>query len=160
MCSDSIQALGITGADVNINHLGIIRGLFKHFDVDSKTQRELMVVIDKGDKDLLKESLGGDEPIISNDELNQILLKLIDMVGDKTVLDDVAELIKDYEEPQEAFNQLKELVELLECFNMTNYTLNLGVARGLDYYTGIVFEIYVEVFVMTKYQFLKKNVLP
>ncbi len=144
MCSDSIEALGITGADVNINHLGIIRGLFKHFEVDTKTQRELMVVIDKGDKDLLIESLSGENPIISNDELNQILLKLIDLVGDKSILNDVEELIKDYEEPQEAFNQLKELVELLDCFNMTNYTLNLGVARGLDYYTGIVFEIYVE----------------
>ena len=144
MCSDSIEALGITGADVNINHLGIIRGLFKHFEVDSETQRELMVVIDKGDKDLLKESLSGDNPIISNDELNQILLKLIDLVGDKSILEDVNELIKDYEEPQEAFEQLKDLVDLLESFDMDNYTLNLGVARGLDYYTGIVFEIYVE----------------
>ena len=144
MCSDSIEALGITGADVNINHLGIIRGLFKHFEVDTLTQRELMVVIDKGDKDLLIESLSGDNPIISNDELNQILLKLIDLVGDKSILDDVYELIKDYEEPQEAFNQLKELVDLLDSFDMDNYTLNLGVARGLDYYTGIVFEIYVE----------------
>ena len=144
MCSDSIEALGITGADVNINHLGIIRGLFKHFEVDTLTQRELMVVIDKGDKDLLIESLSGENPIISNDELNQILLKLIDLVGDKSILEDVAELIKDYEEPQEAFNQLKELVELLDSFDMDNYTLNLGVARGLDYYTGIVFEIYVE----------------
>ena len=144
MCSDSIEALGITGADVNINHLGIIRGLFKYFEVDTLTQRELMVVIDKGDKDLLIESLSGENPIISNDELNQILLKLIDLVGDKSILEDVAELIKDYEEPQEAFNQLKELVELLDSFDMDNYTLNLGVARGLDYYTGIVFEIYVE----------------
>ena len=144
MCSDSIEALGITGADVNINHLGIIRGLFKHFEVDTETQRELMVVIDKGDNDLLKESLSGDNPIISNDELNQILLKLIDLVGDKSILEDVNELIKDYEEPQEAFEQLKDLVDLLESFDMDNYTLNLGVARGLDYYTGIVFEIYVE----------------
>ena len=144
MCSDSIEALGITGADVNINHLGIIRGLFRHFEVDTKTQRELMVVIDKGDKDLLIESLSGDNPIISNDELNHILLKLIDLVGDKSILEDVNELIKDYEEPQEAFNELKELVDLLDSFDMDNYTLNLGVARGLDYYTGIVFEIYVE----------------
>ena len=143
MCSDSIQALGITGADVNINHLGIIRGLFKHFEVDVKTQRELMVIIDKGDKDLLKESLSGDNPVISNDELNQILLKLIDLVGSKDILSDVWELIKPYEESKEAFDELKELVELLDNFDMDNYTLNLGVARGLDYYTGIVFEIYV-----------------
>ena len=39
--------------------------------------------------------------------------------------------------------ELKELISLLESFQVENYTLNLGVARGLDYYTGIVFEIYV-----------------
>ena len=143
LCNDAINSLGITTADVNINHLGIIRGLFKHFEISEETQRELMVVIDKGDKELLKESLSGENPVIDNAELNEILLQLIDLVGDKTILNDVEELIKDYEEPQDAFNQLKELVELLDAFNMENYTLNLGVARGLDYYTGIVFEVYV-----------------
>ena len=83
LCSDAIQSLGITTADVNINHLGIIRGLFKHFSISDETQREIMVIIDKGDKDLLIQSLSGDNPVIDNDELNQILLKLIDLVGDK-----------------------------------------------------------------------------
>ena len=143
LCSDAIHSLGITTADVNINHLGIIRGLFKHFGITTETQREIMVVIDKGDKDLLIESLSGDEPVIDNDELNQILLKLIDLVGDKSIISDVEELIEPYDEPKEALEELKELVNLLESFQVSNYTLNLGVARGLDYYTGIVFEIYV-----------------
>ena len=143
LCSDAIQSLGITTADVNINHLGIIRGLFKHFEISTETQREIMVVIDKGDKDLLIESLSGDEPVIDNDELNQILLKLIDLVGDKSIIADVEELIAPYDEPKESLEELKELIELLEAFKVSNYTLNLGVARGLDYYTGIVFEIYV-----------------
>ena len=143
LCSDAIQSLGITTADVNINHLGIIRGLFRHFDISTETQREIMVVIDKGDKDLLIESLSGDAPVIDNDELNQILLKLIDLVGDKSIIGEVEELIAPYDEPKDALNELKELIELLESFKVENYTLNLGVARGLDYYTGIVFEIYV-----------------
>ena len=143
LCSDAIQSLGITTADVNINHLGIIRGLFRHFDISTETQREIMVVIDKGDKDLLIESLSGDEPVIDNDKLNQILLKLIDLVGDKSIIGEVEELIAPYDEPKDALNELKELIDLLESFKVENYTLNLGVARGLDYYTGIVFEIYV-----------------
>ena len=143
LCSDAINSLGITTADVNLNHLGIIRGLFKHFDVSDETQREIMVVIDKGDKDLLIESLSGDNPVIDNDELNQILLKLIDLVGDKSIITQVEELIEPYDEPKEALEELKELISLLEAFQVENYTLNLGVARGLDYYTGIVFEIYV-----------------
>ena len=143
LCSDAINSLGITTADVNINHLGIIRGLFKHFEITTETQREIMVVIDKGDKDLLIESLSGDEPVIDNDELNQILLKLIDLVGDKSIIGEVEDLIAPYDEPKPALEELKELISLLEAFDVENYTLNLGVARGLDYYTGIVFEIYV-----------------
>ena len=143
LCTDAINALGITTADVNLNHLGIIRGLFKHFEISDETQREIMVVIDKGDKDLLVESLSGDNPVIDNDELNQILLKLIDMVGDRSIMRDVEELIAPYDEPKEAVEEFKDLIMLLEAFNVKNYTLNLGVARGLDYYTGIVFEIYV-----------------
>ena len=122
LCSDAIQSLGITTADVNINHLGIIRGLFRHFDISTETQREIMVVIDKGDKDLLIESLSGDEPVIDNDELNQILLKLIDLVGDKSIISEVEELIAPYDEPKEALEELKELISLLEAFQVENYT--------------------------------------
>lgn len=143
MCNDSLNALGITSADININHLGIIRGLFKHFNIDTATQREIMVVIDKGDKELLEDSLIGENPLIDNEELNNVLTKLIDIVGDKTILKDIEELIEPYEEPKEAYEQLKELVEVLENFGVDNYTINLGVARGLDYYTGIVFEVYI-----------------
>lgn len=143
MCNSSLKNLGIPGADININHLGIIRGLFKHFEVSKETQRELMIVIDKGDKDLLKESLKGEKTIIQNTELNEILLKLIDIIGDKNVLDDIEDLISKYTETELAFNELKQLIEHLESFNVDNYTLNLGVARGLDYYTGIVFEVYI-----------------
>lgn len=143
MCNDSLNALGISSADININHLGIIRGLFKHFNIDTATQREIMVVIDKGDKELLENSLVGENPLIDNEELNNVLIKLIDIVGDKTILKDIEELIEPYEEPKEAYEQLKELVDVLENFGVDNYTINLGVARGLDYYTGIVFEVYI-----------------
>ena len=129
LCSEAIHSLGITTADVNINHLGIIRGLFEHFDIPSEIQREIMVIIDKGDKELLIESLS--------------LLKLIDLVGDKTIISAVEDLVKNYSEVQSSLDELKELIKYLEAFQVENYTLNLGVARGLDYYTGIVFEIYV-----------------
>lgn len=143
MCNESLESLGITPADININHLGIIRGLFTHFNIDTKTQREIMVIIDKGDKELLKESLVGDNPVIDNEELNNVLLNLIDMVGGKEILADIEELVKPYDEPQEALAELEELVKTLDSFGVDNYTLNLGVARGLDYYTGIVFEVYI-----------------
>ena len=145
MCNSSLEALGITTAEINVNHLGIIRGLFKHFDIDEATQREIMIVIDKGDKELLKESLIGENPIIKdNSELNEVLLKLIDMVGDSSIIKTIEDLVSPYEEAGDALEEFKELVDTLKSFQVTNYKLNLGVARGLDYYTGIVFEVYVQ----------------
>ncbi|MDO5850343.1 MAG: histidine--tRNA ligase [Methanobacteriaceae archaeon] len=145
MCSNAIEELGITTAEFNVNHLGIIRGLFKHFDIDEETQTKIMVVIDKGDKELLKESLIGEDPVIKdNPELNNVLFKLMDMVGDSSIIADIRDLVSPYEEAQEALEEFEELVETLEAFKVFNYKLNLGVARGLDYYTGIVFEVYVE----------------
>ena len=104
-----------------------------------------MVVIDKGDKELLKESLIGENPIIKDKpELNEVLFKLMDMVGDSSIIEDIRELVAPYEETKEALEEFEELVKTLESFQVFNYKLNLGVARGLDYYTGIVFEVYVE----------------
>ncbi|MDL2246157.1 histidine--tRNA ligase [Methanobrevibacter sp. OttesenSCG-928-K11] len=143
MCNESLEKLGINTAEIHINHLGIIRGLFKHFNIDSKTQRALMVVIDKGDKELLKNSLQGPDAIIDNDELNGVLLKLIDMVGDKTIIPEIENLVSKYDEVNESLNEFKDLITTLESFKVNNYILNLGVARGLDYYTGIVFEVYI-----------------
>ena len=144
MCSNAIEALGITTAEFNVNHLGIIRGLFNHFNIDEETQTKIMVVIDKGDKELLKESLIGDNPVIKEPELNEVLFKLMDMVGDSSIISDIRDLVAPYEEAHEALEEFEELIRTLENFQVFNYKLNLGVARGLDYYTGIVFEVYVE----------------
>jgi histidyl-tRNA synthetase len=143
MCNTSLEKLGINSAEININHLGIIRGLFKHFDIDEDTQRELMIVIDKGDKDLLHDSLVGEKPLIDNPELNAVLLDLIDMVGDKTIISSIEDLVGDYEETVDSLDELKQLIKNLDYYGLNNYKLNLGVARGLDYYTGIVFEVYI-----------------
>lgn len=150
MAEDSLEKLGIATAEIHINHLGIIRGLFKHFNIDSTTQEKIMILIDKGDKKLLKDQLlphnkdkSLNTPLIDDKNLANILIKLIDFVGKDEILKDIEELIGKYEESKDSLNEFKELISLLQSFKISNYRINLGIARGLDYYTGIVFEIYV-----------------
>lgn len=142
LCNKALSNLNIN-AEININHLGIIRGLFQHFQISDETQTEIITIIDKGDKDLLKNSLTGPNSLIKDEILSTKLLKLIDIVGTCNILEDIEELIKEYPECENPFNQLKELTEILDAYNVNNYKINLAVARGLDYYTGIVFEVYV-----------------
>jgi len=73
----------------------------------------------------------------------RLLLKLIKMKGNRSIVKDVETLINCSEHACNALFELEELLESLEAFGFTNYVVNLGIARGLDYYTGTVFEIYV-----------------
>jgi len=149
MAEDSLKKLTIATAEIHINHLGIIRGLFKHFNISIEKQEKIMTLIDKGDKELLKSQLlmnnegSINEALINDENLANILLKLVDFVGKDEILKDLEDLLKDYDEVKDSLNEFKELISLLKSFKVSNYTINLGVARGLDYYTGIVFEIYV-----------------
>ena len=133
MANESIEKLGIDSAEIHINHLGIIRGLFAHYGIPDEKAREVMIVVDKGDKDLLKESLTGQDAIIDNKELGQILLKLIDMVGSSDIYEDIKRLVEPFDECLKPLTELKELITTLKSFGVENYKLNLGVARGLDY---------------------------
>ena len=110
MANESIIKLGITTAEIHINHLGIIRGLFEHFGIDKDKSRQVMIVVDKGDKDLLEDALKGDDAIIDNGELADILLDLIDMVGDSSIYSDVEKLVSSYDECMPALDELNNLI--------------------------------------------------
>jgi histidyl-tRNA synthetase len=142
MAEDSLKKLKIATAEIHINHLGIIRGLFKHFKISNETQEQVMTLIDKGDKKLFEKEISQNN-LIEDSRLANILIKLIDLVGNDEILKDVESLIEEFEETKDSFNEFKEIINLLHSFKISNYTINLGIARGLDYYTGIVFEIYV-----------------
>jgi histidyl-tRNA synthetase len=141
MACDSLKKLNING-EIHINHLGIIRGLFHYFKIPEDIQEQTMVLIDKGDKKLLQNNIGD---LIKDKTLVNIILKLFDSVGDKSILNDIETYLLDYNEVSDSINEFKRLTELLAIFGLddNDYKVNLSVARGLDYYTGVVFEIYV-----------------
>ncbi len=43
---------------------------------------------------------------------------------------------------RKALEEFDEILSFMEKFGVKKYKLNLGIARGLDYYTGMVFEIH------------------
>ena len=132
MANESIIKLGITTAEIHINHLGIIRGLFEHFGIDKDKSRQVMIVVDKGDKDLLEDALKGDDAIIDNGELADILLDLIDMVGDSSIYSDVEKLVSSYDECMPALDELNNLTySLIKLFGGED-VVSTGFAFGFD----------------------------
>ncbi|AXV38581.1 MAG: histidine--tRNA ligase [Methanobacterium sp. BRmetb2] len=140
MANQSLEDLGLDNFEIHIGNLGILRGVLEEANITDEKQDQVMGIIDKGDMEELQSYL---DDLNLPEKYREILLTLIGMEGGKNLLSHVKMLIKDIDASFEALNDLEELLKTLDDFGMDNYVVNLGIARGLDYYSGMVFEIYV-----------------
>lgn len=140
MAAHALDEMGLKNYEFHIGNLGIIRSLLKDANVSDDSEQQIMSLIDKGDVEELKNILNNSE---FHESLKEILLKLIGIKGHNEVIDEVRNIIKNCKSAFKPLNDLEELLNLLQTFGFTDYIVDLGIARGLDYYTGIVFEIYV-----------------
>ena len=140
LAAESLRRLGLEGFEVHVGHLGILRGILGRENIGDELQDRIMGIIDKGDVDELESCLDGVE---ISPESRDLLMNLIGTHGGPEVLNDVRGLLEGYPESLSALDEFAELVDTLEHFGLEDYHVNLGIARGLDYYTGAVFEIYV-----------------
>lgn len=53
-------------------------------------------------------------------------------------------MIKKNEAPKEEVRELEEIIEKAKLFGVKNVKIDLSVVRGIDYYTGFVFETFVD----------------
>ena len=140
MAAHCLEELGLEDFEIHIGNLGILRNILNDANIKGKLQDQVMGVIDKGDSKELERLL---EEIKVVDNSRELLLKLIGMKGSRTIVKNVESLINCNEHACNALYELEELLKSLDAFGFSNYVVNLGIARGLDYYTGTVFEIYV-----------------
>ena len=104
-------------ADIHVGSLDVLRAIF--CDLDDETCALAMRLIDKGDFDRLGELPGGDHAI--------------DLITATDPLSEAQNIV--------ALDHLLRVLELLDTLAVS-YTVDFGIARGLEYYTGIVFEAY------------------
>ena len=138
-------SLGIKDFVIRINNRKILNGLYEILGL-SETAPEIMRTIDKIDKigqenvrsELIE--LGIDDNVV--DELLDTLL----FRGSNT---ETIENLKKYTSKNETFNtgidELQTVVNYISSFGVPDdyYTIDLSIARGLDYYTGTVYETFI-----------------
>lgn len=123
-------------AELHVGHVGLIRELLRQTALREEQISTVMRLIDKSEREAVIElltDLGVGSAVIDD------LLYLIDLKGKDALREarDRSIIAGD----SVAVRELEELLEYLDYYGV-EYTLNLGIARGLDYYTGMVFEIY------------------
>lgn len=70
------------------------------------------------------------------------LQRLIDISTSKGTIDQVLEDSKANVEELKSWNNLTDLLDSLSARGVKNARVNLGIVRGLDYYSGVVFEAF------------------
>jgi histidyl-tRNA synthetase len=78
-----------------------------------------------------------------NEEQIKRLFKLLAIRGDcEEVLSRAKKLLKGIKIAEEGLEEIREIFELSKTYNFSNFVfIDFSLARGLDYYTGPVFEI-------------------
>lgn len=118
--------------DLHVGHVGLLRHVLR--DLDENVADRIMRLIDKKDLDTLDNYLSE----IGRENLKEIVYPIIELVGDADVIEEAKEIIPDFD-----FTHIERVAKTLEELGI-EFKIDLGIARGLDYYTGIVFEAYAE----------------
>jgi len=141
LADDIMQELGLSGYELHIGHIRLLREVLAHAGVRSDAQDPIMRAIDRHDDARLEEELSRMQVKAKDKEL---LKSLITLRGDTKVLKQAKKFVASLPKAKIALKNLHEILEHVRSFGVEKYTIDLGIARGLEYYTDFVFEIYAD----------------
>jgi histidyl-tRNA synthetase len=141
------RELNIGAFTIQLNNRKLMRGYFESLGVaDSEQQTLVLREVDKLDKrgaDYVRETLTG-EQFGLNTETAQKILDFVQVRSSslQDAFDKLDALGAGPEAMEQGRAELKEVLGMIRDFGVpeSHYMLNLSIARGLDYYTGTVYE--------------------
>lgn len=140
------ERLAIGEFTIQFNHRKLLRGFFEGLGILGEAQMLVLRELDKLDKrgaDAVRQTLAGEGFGLAADVIEQLMafsqvrsqghndaLAKLDALGEGTALFN------------EGRDELRTVLAQLKALGVDErrYALNLSIARGLDYYTGIVYE--------------------
>ena len=142
---NTFKELGFDDFTISINNRKILNGLFEALELNNLSVQILRIIdkIDKiGKENVIKEiqELG-----VDNNKIDTIM-NFISITGNiEETITALRELNIDNELFNLGVNELEEVASNIKLFGVPteNYKIDLTIARGLDYYTGTVYETFL-----------------
>lgn len=141
--NDLMRRLGFRSYYIKIGHTGILRGILSEEGIIEEQQNRIMQLLDKKRWEealTVVRGLGAPQRCIT------ALKRILKTRGNDTsrVLKGAKESVQNYESSVAAVENLQEIIQLTREGGTAFETLiEAGFARGLEYYTGMIFEAYV-----------------
>ena len=144
---DMLDGCGLIDYEVRIGHVGVLRDILTGLGLSTEGEPEspvasAMRLLDKGDWNGLSELFAANGV---DSSATQNLRNLSELDGGIETLDSARDILSNMDVSLESLDELASMLSALDALAPTPPSLkvNLCVARGLDYYTGMVFEVNV-----------------
>ena len=133
-----MKAAGLKNYAIKLGHIGVLKGILSQENVDDRVQNSVLQLMDKKEYD---EALR----LVDSDRCKEVLQGLLELKGRKVseTVDKMKEYVKGYDQALAAAENLHEILELVTESGCQIETVEAGFARGLEYYTGMIFEVYI-----------------
>ena len=141
----TIKEFGFDNFTIRINNRKLLNGLFAELSLEEQSV-EIMRIIDKLEKIGRENVVKCLQDLNVADEKIEKILNFIEIDGET---DEKLQKLENLNFTNELFLQglteLKEVVKYVRLFGVpdTNFKVDLTIARGLDYYTGTVYETFL-----------------
>jgi histidyl-tRNA synthetase len=141
------EQLAIGDFTIQLNHRKLLRGWFEGLGI-GEGERQIAVLreldkLDKRGEDAVRATLVGESFNLADDVAERLLafsrIRARGHDAAQSALDALGEGTPLFEEGRQELRQVFAQLRALGVAD-TRYALNLSIARGLDYYTGIVYE--------------------
>jgi len=126
---ECLKELGVEHT-LELSHLGILRTLLEDLGVKESQQDYVIACLDRKNTGELKKIIK-----------EKVFYDLMEVKGDNAI-EKARGLLEGHPKVLEKLDELREIAGLLDSASV-EYSINLGMARGLAYYTGMIFEIRV-----------------
>ena len=141
----TIKEFGFDKFTIRINNRKLLNGLFAELNLEEQSV-EIMRIIDKLEKIGRENVVKCLQDLNVADEKIEKILNFIEIDGET---DEKLQKLENLNFTNELFlqglSELKEVVKYVRLFGVpdTNFKVDLTIARGLDYYTGTVYETFL-----------------
>ena len=133
-----MKALGLQGYAFKIGHVGVIRGILSQEGVDEKIQNAILQRMDKKEyEEAFK--------LAPTDRCRSMLEGLLKLKSDDCfeTVEKIKSYVAGYEKAKAAAENLGDVLKLVVESGCPVQVVETAFARGLEYYTGMVFEVYI-----------------
>jgi histidyl-tRNA synthetase len=140
--NDLMRRLGFQDYYFKMGHQGLVKAVLSSGGIGESEQGSILGHIDKGrfeeaEAEILRQS----NPSIVEKVRRLILLSK--EAGECKVLERASEVVEGIPGAEEALSEFSELVKLCMKRFQGKIRIDLGFVRGLEYYTGMIFEVLV-----------------